>query len=204
MVKSFGGQRENGARPPQGPRDTKPLPRNLLRGFWRLGPAPLSSPWPLLGRRDTAGSQKVLLPRGHHHPRTLSEDTFPLVLVSRAPPAPNPSSHPPGPCPRMQMSVCACVWGGQIEEHRFGCGCSPGRWSSEIHLLHFPGHLLQARPWVGLDWGFQLLPDKQTVLWGERLGQRDGGGWVLGVREAFSRRWSRQMLGWAHRALSIQ
>lgn len=90
---------------------TQPLPRNLLRRFWRRGRAPLSSPWPLLGRRDTAGSQKVLLARGHHHPRTLSEDAFPIVLVSREPPAPNPPSHPPGPCPRMQMSVCACWWG---------------------------------------------------------------------------------------------
>lgn len=59
---------------------------------------------------------------------------------------------------------------------------------------------LQTRPFLG-DWGLQI--GRQTVPLGEGLGQRGGRrmgelrrGGGGGIKDAFSRRWSRQVLGW--------
>lgn len=53
------------------------------------------------------------------------------------------------------------------------------RRGSGIHLLYFPGSLLQARLWVGQCWGLQLPTDRQTE------GQREGEGWVGGGQGSF-------------------
>lgn len=66
-------------------------------------------------------------------------------------------------------------------------------------MLYFPGSLLQARPWVGQCWGLQLLTDLQTV--GQK-GRREG--WLVVVKEAFSRGGVDRPQGWAHGALSVQ
>ena len=74
-----------------------------------------------------------------------------------------------------------------------GCVCNSSGWGFGIRLLYFPGSVLQARPGVGRCWGLQLLPDVQTIPQGGGLGQKGGGRVGVGVvKEAFSRRWSRQ------------
>ena len=104
------GQEEDGAGSPRDP-GAEPLPRDLLRELSGLGPAPLSSPWPLLRTGDLKVLLRLLLSCGHRRPHTLREEAFPPFASPRPPPVPRSPILPSKPLPQMQMSVCACLWG---------------------------------------------------------------------------------------------
>lgn len=60
---------------------------------------------------DCRVSIRFLLPCDHHCPHTLLEGAFPGFTGSRVPPAPRSPILASSPCPKMKMSVCACLWG---------------------------------------------------------------------------------------------
>lgn len=172
-------------------------PRTPLRDCWGLALLPFV---PLTNPQEGGNhrvSLRLLLLCGHHHPHTLLEETFPPFSGSRAPSAPTPPIRPSKPLPQ-DASECVALSVEHIEDHAFSCACSRRR-GSEIHLLCF----LEASCRPGCGWGNSgdSRQAERISHWVRGWGRGVGGGWVGGVRESFSKRWSKQTLSWVHRGL---
>lgn len=188
---------EDGAGSSRDPGDTTSV--REPGGSWGLALLPTPPPGHSSGPGRLQGLHKVFITLWPPSPTHPAGGGFPTIQFagSRAPPAPRSPMLASSPCPKMKMSVCACLWGHIGRACVSLCMRLPGGALGFICCT-----FLEASCRPGSGWG--NAGDSSCPQTGRQKGRGRGkAGWVVVKEASSSGRRSRQTQAWAPGARSI-